>query len=138
MRVGVVYEGAKRFPAKGDAEYSVWWELQQIALMSALLPLFRRCVVGLTHFRAIYPLAGARFYAHVATDNAVDMLQQKLAATCIGAAPTYEPRPGAICCARFSQAHSRHRRGPDSPSHFSALGRLTSVHVLLSPLATSR
>jgi len=46
---------------------------------------------------------GARFYAHVATDNAVEMLQQKLAASCIGSAPTYEPRPGAICCARFSQ-----------------------------------
>jgi len=46
---------------------------------------------------------GAHFYAHVASDSTVTMLQQRLAASCIGGSQPYEPKVGSLCCARFSQ-----------------------------------
>eukprot|EP00316_Scyphosphaera_apsteinii_P007722 CAMPEP_0119344144 /NCGR_PEP_ID=MMETSP1333-20130426/106819_1 /TAXON_ID=418940 /ORGANISM="Scyphosphaera apsteinii, Strain RCC1455" /LENGTH=892 /DNA_ID=CAMNT_0007356571 /DNA_START=39 /DNA_END=2717 /DNA_ORIENTATION=- len=46
---------------------------------------------------------GARFYAHVASDKSIDVLQQQLAATCVGNAPPFEPRAGQVVAAKFSQ-----------------------------------
>lgn len=46
---------------------------------------------------------GAHFFAHVAGDASVEVLQQRLAAACLSV-PTsgYEPKVGSVCCARFS------------------------------------
>jgi len=54
---------------------------------------------------------GARFYAHVAKDDTLARLQEKLAAACSGAplAVTFEPKVGTICCARFSQDDAWYR-----------------------------
>jgi len=47
---------------------------------------------------------GAHFYAQVANDANVALLQQKLAAACLkGSAVSFEGKSGAMCCARFTQ-----------------------------------
>jgi len=48
---------------------------------------------------------GARFYAHVASDDTLTRLQEKLAAICSGPplATAFEPKVGAVLCARFTQ-----------------------------------
>jgi len=96
--------------------------------------------------------SGAHFFAHVAGDSSVQVLQEQLKAACRRTDDTnYSPGPGVVCCARFTvddewyRAKVKSRNGGEFVVYFIDYGntdvvgadRLKPLDPTLSPQAVS-
>jgi len=95
---------------------------------------------------------GAHFYAHVAGDKAIQVLQDQVATACGRTeGSNYDPSPGVVCCARFTvdnewyRARVKSRAGGEYTVYFIDYGntdvvgrdRLKALDPSLSPQAVS-
>jgi staphylococcal nuclease domain-containing protein 1 len=95
---------------------------------------------------------GTHFFAQVAADTAVGVLQEQIAAACrLTTDSSYDPGPGTVCCARFTvddewyRARVKSRSGGEYTVYFIDYGntdvvgrdRLKPLDPSLSPQAVS-